>query len=34
VVRIEPAAFDVNEARISVPSVSAWLAVLERNGQG
>ena len=34
VVRIEPAAFDVNEARTGVPSVSAWLAVLERNGQG
>jgi SAM-dependent methyltransferase len=34
VVRIEAAAFDVNEARTGVPSVSAWLAVLERNGQG
>ena len=34
VVRIEAAAFDINEARIGVSSVSAWLAVLERNGQG
>jgi len=34
VVRIEAAAFDVNEARIGVSSVSAWLAVLERNDQG
>jgi hypothetical protein len=34
VVRIEAAAFDVNEARTGGPSVSAWLAVLERNGQG
>ena len=33
VVRIEATAFDINEARTGVPSVSAWLAVLERNGQ-
>jgi SAM-dependent methyltransferase len=34
VVRIEATAFDINEARTGVPSVSAWLAVLERNPQG
>jgi hypothetical protein len=34
VVAIEAAAFDVNQASTGVSSVSAWLAVLERNGQG
>jgi SAM-dependent methyltransferase len=34
VVAIEAAVFDVNEARTGVSSVSAWLAVLERTGQG
>src|SRR6266566_1219135 len=34
VVRIEAAAFEVNEARTGVASVQAWLAVLERAGQG
>jgi hypothetical protein len=33
VVSIEPE-FEVNEARIGVASVQAWLAVLERAGQG
>lgn len=34
VVRIEATTFEVNEARIGVASVQAWLAVLERTGQG
>ena len=34
VASIEAATFEVNEARIGVSSVQAWLAVLERAGQG
>ena len=34
VVGIEPEIFEVNEARIGVATVQAWLAVLERAGQG
>jgi hypothetical protein len=34
VVGIEPEIFEVNEARIGVTTVQAWLAVLERAGQG
>ena len=34
VVSIEPEIFEVNEARIGVTTVQAWLAVLERAGQG
>jgi len=34
VASIEAATFEVNEARIGVSSVQAWLAVLERTGQG
>ena len=33
VVSIEEATFEVNEPRIGVASVQAWLAVLERAGQ-
>jgi SAM-dependent methyltransferase len=33
VVSIEAATFEVNDPRIGVPSVQAWLAVLERAGQ-
>ena len=34
VASIEAATFEVNEARIGASSVQAWLAVLERAGQG
>jgi hypothetical protein len=34
VVSIAPETFEVNEARIGESSVRAWLAVLERAGQG
>jgi hypothetical protein len=34
VVSIEASEFEVNEARIGEVSVRAWLAVLERAGQG
>jgi SAM-dependent methyltransferase len=34
VASIEAEVFEVNEARIGVASVQAWLAVLERAGQG
>jgi hypothetical protein len=34
VVSIEASEFEVNEARIGEASVRAWLAVLERAGQG
>jgi hypothetical protein len=34
VVSIEASEFEVNEARIGEASVQAWLAVLERAGQG
>jgi len=34
VASIEAEAFEVNEARIGAASVQAWLAVLERAGQG
>jgi len=34
VISIEAASFEVNEARFGLASVQAWLAVLERAGQG
>jgi SAM-dependent methyltransferase len=34
VVSIEAAAFDLNRAGIGIPFAQAWLAVLERTGQG